>query len=362
MIKRLFVLALVLVVASAGVFLYRILNRPQGLMLTGIVTTHEVNVSPLIQGRLSRLLVKEGDFVTAGQLVAVIDPQELQADQSFYLHTEQGAAAQVEQEEAVLTYQEALTRDQINQAEAALAAIQAQEKEALTDLELNRVNYERAQSLYKKEVYSAQALDQARATYEASQAHAESVRKQADAQSAAVALARSNENQITVRLKELQAGRRQLLAAGAQKSKADVRLAYSEVRAPINGVVAVLAARQGEVLSVSQPILILIDPDDLWVRADVEETYADHIRLGDLLTVRLPSGAERTGTVFYRAVDADYATQRDVSRSKRDIKTFELRLRLDNSDRRLWPGLTAYVLLPLQDVQSAPPAPHQGVE
>ena len=63
-------------------------------------------------------------------------------------------------------------------------------------------------------------------------------------------------------------------------------------------------------------------------------------------TVRLPSGTVRVGTVFYRGVDADYATQRDVSRTKRDIKTFEVRLRLDNSDRRLWPGLTTYVVLP----------------
>jgi HlyD family secretion protein len=46
-------------------------------------------------------------------------------------------------------------------------------------------------------------------------------------------------------------------------------------------------------------------------------------------------------------VDADYATQRDVSRTKRDIKTFEVRLRCNNDDRRLAVGMTAYVLLPL---------------
>ncbi len=353
--RRWIVLFLVLAVVAGAVVAYRILDRPQGIVLTGIVTTHEVNVSPMIQGLLNHLLVKEGDSVKAGQLLAVIDPQELKADRSFYLHSEQGAAAQVQQDEAALQYQESLTRDQIQQAEAALAAAQAQEKEALADLELNRVNYERAESLYKKQVYSAQALDQARTAYEASRAHVESLRKQVDAQKAAVALARSNETQITIRLRELQAGRRQLLAAGAQKSKADVRLGYTEVRAPINGVVSVLAARQGEVVGVSQPILTLIDPDNLWVRADVEETYIDRIRLGDELAVRLPSGVERKGTVFFRAVDADYATQRDVSRTKRDIKTFEIRLRLDNSDRRLWPGLTAFVTLPPQAVQGAPP-------
>ena len=66
------------------------------------------------------------------------------------------------------------------------------------------------------------------------------------------------------------------------------------------------------------------------------------------LTVRLPSGDERQGTVFYRGVDAGFATQRDVSRTKRDIKTFELRLRVDNADRRLAVGMTAYVVLPLR--------------
>jgi HlyD family secretion protein len=89
----------------------------------------------------------------------------------------------------------------------------------------------------------------------------------------------------------------------------------------------------------------LIDPGQLWVRADVEETYIDSVRLGDRLPVRLPSGAERTGTVFFRGLDADYATQRDVSRTKRDIKTFEIRLRCDNNDRALAVGMTAYVTL-----------------
>jgi HlyD family secretion protein len=91
----------------------------------------------------------------------------------------------------------------------------------------------------------------------------------------------------------------------------------------------------------------IINPDDLWVRVDLEETYIDRVRNGDTLTVRLPSGAERPGKVFYRGVDAGFATQRDVSRTKRDIKTFEIRLRVDNSDRRLAVGMTAYVVVPL---------------
>ena len=108
------------------------------------------------------------------------------------------------------------------------------------------------------------------------------------------------------------------------------------------------AVRVGEVVNPGQPIVTLINPDDLWIRIDVEETYIDRIRIGDKLQMRLPSGDTREGTVFYRGVDANFATQRDVSRTKRDIKTFEVRLRADNKDRKLAVGMTAYVQLPLK--------------
>jgi HlyD family secretion protein len=146
----------------------------------------------------------------------------------------------------------------------------------------------------------------------------------------------------------LNAMRQQLAAAEAQSAKAKVHLNYTELRAPIDGVVDIRAALQGEVVNAGQPIVTLVNPDDLWVRADVEESYIDRVHLGDKMTVRLPSGAERTGTVFFRGIDADYATQRDVSRTKRDIKTFEIRLRCDNQDRSLALGMTAYVTLPLK--------------
>jgi HlyD family secretion protein len=145
----------------------------------------------------------------------------------------------------------------------------------------------------------------------------------------------------------VEAGRHQLAAAQAQAEKAKVQFGYTEIHAPVAGTVNVRAALPGEVVNPGQAILTLIDPDDLWVRVDVEESYIDRIRIGETVTVRLPSGAERQGTVFFRGIDADYATQRDVSRTKRDIKTFEVRLRCDNRDRALAVGLTAYVTLPL---------------
>jgi multidrug resistance efflux pump len=247
-----------------------------------------------------------------------------------------------------LRFQERQTEDQISSAEATLASTVAQQAEASAELENAKITFDRTKALSTQGVAPVQQYDQARTAYDAAKAHLEAINKQIEAQKAAVALARANAEQVSMKEGQLATNQHQRAAALAQQAKADVRLSYSEVHAPSAGIVDVRAARAGEVVNVGQAIVTLINPDDLWVRADVEETYIDGVRIGDKLRIRLPSGEERTGTVFYRAADGAFATQRDVSRTKRDIKTFEVRLRADNNDRRLAVGMTAYVLLPLQ--------------
>ena len=283
--RKIPLVVLVLAVVAGGIY-YATTRQSGELVLTGMVTTDEVIVSSEIQGRLQQLLVKEGDTVTNGELLAQIQPEQWQADMVFYASSEQQSSADLVQAQA--------------------------------DSENARLNFERINGLYTNQVESVQAYDQARTAYEAAQARVESVKKQ-------------------------------IQAAEAQKDKARIYLNYTKILAPTNGIVNTRAALPGEVVNPGQAIVTLINQDDLWVRADVEETYMDRIHLGDRLPVKLPSGALREGTIFYRSVDADYATQRDVSRTKRDIKTFEIRLRCDNSDRRLAVGMTAYITLPLKN-------------
>jgi HlyD family secretion protein len=316
-------------------------------VLTGIVTTNDVIVSPQIAGQIGQLLVKEGDVVTQDQLVAVMVPDELRADTAYYAHNVAGMSSQVQESEAALRYQQRQTEDQIRQAVSTLAASEAQVDAAAADLENAKLLYSRTQDLSKQGVVSPQELDQARTAASSAAAKLDALKKQVDAQRATVALARSNAEQTAVRRSQVQANQHMKDAANAQRTKADVRLKYTEIHAPMAGIVDVRAVRVGEVVTPGQPVVTLINPDDLWIRVDVEESYIDRVRIGDQLTIRLPSGVERSGTVFYRGVDASFATQRDVSRTKRDIKTFEVRLRVDNQDRRLAVGMTAYVVLPI---------------
>ncbi len=336
-------LPVVVIIAIAIYAITHFTNRE--LVLTGIVTTDTVIVSSEIAGRIDELKVQPGDVVKKGDVLATIAPKEWQADVAYYENNFRGLEAQVKVSQTELKLEEQSTAQQIKQAEANLATAQAQTLQAQADLENAHLNFDREKDLHDKGAESTQAFDQARANFDSAKARVDALQQQTQAAGAALELARANAAQIDVRRASLDSAQRQLDAAGAQRDKASVHLGYTAIPAPINGVVDVRAALSGEVVNAGQPIVTLVNPDDLWIRADVEETYVDRIHLGDTMTVRLPSGATRPGKIFYRGVDADYATQRDVSRTKRDIKTFEIRLRCDNQDRSLAVGMTAYVLL-----------------
>ena len=338
-----------LVLAALGAGLYVYLSRqPDSLTLTGVVTTNDLVVGPQIGGRIDDLRVQEGDEVKRGQILAVISPDELRAESAYAVHNAEGIASQIVQSQAALRYEQQQLDEQVHQAESNLAATEAQQAAAVADLEAARINLERTRQLAAEGVAPAQQLDTARTSYDGAVARVDALKRQTDAHRAAIALAKTNVEQVAVKRGQVETNQHLQEAAAAQQTKADVRLAYAEVKAPIDGIVDVRAARVGEVVTSGQAVVTLINPDDLWVRADVEETYIDRVKIGDHMSVRLPSDAVMDCPVFYRGVDAGFATQRDVSRTKRDIKTFEIRLRCDNADRRLAVGMTAYVSLPLK--------------
>ena len=317
---------ILLVALVAGAIYYATTRQTSDIVLTGIVTTDEVIVSSQMQGRLAQLLVGEGDTVTNQQLLALIQPQAQLADIAFYSSSEQQTTADLDQAHADAA-----------QSQADFIQAQANLTQAQADAENAQLNFARIQQLYTNNVESIQSFDQARTAYDSAAARVAAARAQ-------VGSARARVDSSQARIESVA---KQMQATAAQTQKANVYLDHTRIFAPTNGIVDTRVALSGEVVNPGQAIVTLINQDDLWVRADVEETYIDQIRLGDVMTVRLPSGVTRQGTVFYRSVDADYATQRDVSRTKRDIRTFEIRLRCDNQDRRLAVGMTAYVTLPL---------------
>jgi multidrug resistance efflux pump len=166
--KRAAVLLILVLAAGAGTYAYRRMAPPV-LVLTGIVTTNDVIVSPQIGGQIGQLLVTEGDAVKKGQLLAVITPDELKAETAYFAQNVEGMSSQIRESEAALRLQERQTVDQIQQAESTLASIEAQAEAAAADVEQARVTFSRTQNLSRQNVVSAQELDAARTAQTAAQ-------------------------------------------------------------------------------------------------------------------------------------------------------------------------------------------------
>jgi len=200
-------------------------------------------------------------------------------------------------------------------------------------------------------VASDQDRVQAEMNLKAQEASVQSLRDLVTASQADLDAAVARTKQATAAESTVESTRAQVANAMAQLKEAEVRLGYTKIYAPATGTVLVRAAREGEVVSAGQAIVTVVDFSDTWAFAAIPETDADHIGIGDTLRVRLPGGTEVSGKVFYKAAEADFATQRDVGRRKRDIRTIALKVRLDNPKGAWVPGMTAEVLVSPEELK-----------
>ncbi|MGC1105681.1 MAG: HlyD family efflux transporter periplasmic adaptor subunit [Candidatus Acidiferrales bacterium] len=333
----LFVIALVIYLTTTP--------RGNAYPLIGVVDGNDVIVSPQITDRMVKLNVDEGSVVTKGELVAELDPAALEAQAAAQEAAIGSLRAQVAQGQANLSLTDSQTAAALNVAQANFTSAQAQLEQARATSDLNNINMKREVSLYSSGVVAAQDRDSAVATFKASDANVRSLADQVKSQQAALAVAVANRKQVDVLRSQIVSTQAQLKQAIAMEAEDETQLGYTKIYAPISGIVSVRVAKQGEVVQEGNPIVVLVDMDDLWVRADVPETYIDSVQFGQSMPVKLPSGEIVHGKVFFKGVEGDFATQRDVSRTKRDIQTFAIKVSLPNPEHRFFTGMTATVLL-----------------
>jgi len=321
--------------------------RPSGdLQLVGTVDANEVMVSAKIPGRIQTLTVDEGDDVKAGQLIAIIESDDLKA---AHQAAEATAASQKwKLGETVETERQTRgdTGSATVNAEAQLRSAQAALAQAQANYDHQQADTSRTVALAAQGIMSAQAKDDAATSLQASKAAVDAARDNVSAAEASLRQARAHELLTTVAARTVDSTRDEAENARALAKQAKVQLGYSQVFAPVTGKVNVRAARQGEVVAAGAPIVTIMDLTETWVYVPLPETQADSVQLGDSLNVVMPSGATIKGKVINKSAQADFVTQRDVSARKRDIKTIQLKLLIDNPAERYVPGMTAEVYIP----------------
>jgi HlyD family secretion protein len=340
---------MILGVLTLGSLLWYFLTaRPSGdLHLIGTVDANEVLVSARIPGRIQTLTVQEGQEVKAGELIAVIESDDLAAAHKAADATVASQQWKLRETQETEQQTRGETSSQTVNAEAQVRAAKAALLQAQANLAHQQADTQRTVALAKQGIMSQQASDEAETSLAADQAAVETAKENIAAAEAALRQAQAHELQTSVAARTVASTRGQVLNAKALADQADVELGYARVVAPVDGKVNVWAARQGEVVSAGAPIVTIMDLTQTWVYAPLPETQADAVQLGDTLRVAMPSGTTVEGKVIAKSAEADFATQRDINGGrKRDIKTVRLKLLIANPGERFVPGMTADVYIP----------------
>jgi multidrug resistance efflux pump len=343
--NRVFLLLGLLTIGSLIWYLTTV--RPSSdLKLIGTVDANEVVVSAKIPGRIETLTVDEGQEVKAGQLIAVIESDDL-------LAAHQAAEATAASQKSKLGETVETERQTRGETGSATVNAEAQVRAAKASLAQAQANYAHQQAdtsrtvaLAQQGIMSQQAKEEADTSLQASRAAVETARENVAAAEASLRQARAHELLTTVAARTVDSTRGEAENARALAEQAKVQLGYAQVFAPVSGRVNVRAARQGEVVAAGAAIVTIMDLTQTWVYAPLPETQADSVQLGDSLRVVMPSGTALQGKVINKSAQADFATQRDVSSRKRDIKTVQIKLLIDNPGERYVPGMTAEVYVP----------------
>jgi HlyD family secretion protein len=342
--NRFFILLGIIFVIAAVYYTFST-DHSKDLVLIGTVDANQVIVSAQVEGRIQKLLVDEGTPVKAGDPIAVLDPSELQTQEAAAVANIASLRHKIAEMQHTEQSTSGSTSSDVANAQAKIASAKAQLLQAQAVLDRTQSDSRRTVALAKAGVESDQDRVQAETNLQAAEATVQAQQELVKAAQADLNAAIARTYQAKAAKSTVEATQSDLKNAEEQKNQAQVRLGYTNVYAPVSGTVSVRAARQGEVVNIGAPIVTIVDLSDTWARVAIPETYADHIGYGDMLRVRMPGGTVTSGKVFFKGVEGDFATQRDVSRMKRDIRTIILKVRLDNPKGAYVPGMTAEVLV-----------------
>jgi multidrug resistance efflux pump len=321
-------------------------RRSTDLQLIGTVDANEVIVSSKIPGRIQTLTVEEGQDVTQGELIAVIESQDLQAAEKAADATAASQRWKLNSTEDTEQQNRGETSSAVVSAEAQVQAAQAALAQAQAQYEHQQADTSRAVALAQQGIDSTQTRDEMVTALQAAKAAVDAARDNLAAAQANLRQARAHEMLTEASARTVDQTRADAANARALAEQAQVEEGYAQVVSPINGKVDVWAARQGEVVAAGAPIVTIMDLTQTWVYAPLPETQSDSVQLGDSLRVVMPSGATIWGYVIAKSAEADFATQRDVNSMKRDIKTIQLKLLIPNPGEKFVPGMTAEVYIP----------------
>jgi len=273
-VKLIVVIAILLVAALlSGVIKFTEAKKHEKqIKVSGNIEGDDVRISFRVDGQIIELLSDEGKVIKKGDIVARLNTDELSKVKA--------------------------------EASAALKAAQY-------NYELSKVDYLRAENMFKAGAISAQKRDSAKTQFDADSANIEQLK--------------------------------------AQLELADTRLGFADLAAPLDGFVLVKSSLAGEVIQPGTPVFTAIDLNNIWVTAYINETDIGRVKLNQKAYVTTDSYPNKkySGWISFINNEAEFTPKFIQTTEERVKYVYRIKVRVDNSSLELKPGMPAdaYIML-----------------
>lgn len=308
-----------IVVITVGVIGYFTIGQEEEI-IQGQIDVEEYRVSSKIPARILEIRVKEGDYVHVGDTLAILDAPDVEAKKQQAESAESAAAAMSEMAQA------GARREQV---QAAYELWQ----QAKAGLDIHKKSYERVQRLYDEGVMSEQKRDEAYASYKAFEAQERAAKSQYD-------MAKNG-----ARNEEKAAAQAQVNRAKGAVSEVSSYINETVQTAQMEGEVATIYPKVGELVGSGSPIMTISIMNDVWGAFNIREDQLEGMKIGDTFTAFLPAfNKEATFKVCSIKDQGSYATWKATkTNGQYDMKTFEVKARPTEKFDGLRPGMSVII-------------------
>ncbi len=302
---RRLILPIIILLGLFGWLIYKSEQKKNSNVYSGTIEARDADIGSLMGGRVSEVLVEEGDSVSAGETLVRFDRYLLDP--------------QIKEQES-----------RIAQMRANLERVERGPRRE--EIERARINYEHAE---KERVRQETLLKQGvgiQATYDETAAAAQVAQQQWE------------ELKRGSRPEDVQAARAQFSAEENMLAMLHRQVEESEVKAPANGVIQTMDLRPGDMIAPNQPVAVLLESNELWVRVFVPETRLGEVRVGQPVDISIDTFPKRVFKSKVQSVSerAEYTPRNVQTPDQREDQVFAVRLRLDPAPE-LKAGMTATV-------------------
>jgi HlyD family secretion protein len=374
--RRVAIIGVVAALGLAGFAVWRLVLAPPAvppgvLAVSGRIEGDDSAVAAKTSGRIREITVREGDRVEVGQVIAMLDDEQVRAREQQAMAAVRTAEARVrlaQHQIAVLDEQLRQSRlgvgqsradaeGRVNEAEGKLAAADAQLAQAEASYAQAKWDREAMTRLFQKELVAEQEAQRAQRNEEAQAAIVAAQRRQVEAARGALTAAKANLVNPDIRSSQVVAVQGQILQAqadiaAAQAEAERARAQLDEARAnrtdlrviaPFNGTVATRTAEPGEVVMAGTPIVTLVNLGEVYLRAFVPEGQIGRVRIGQPARVYLDSSPAKPIDAYVLRVDpqASFTPENTYFREDRVKQVVGVKLRIKDGAGFAKPGMPA---------------------